>query len=317
MKAVWMFPGQGSQYPGMGRELCDRYPPARDIFEEAEALSGLPLREISFAGPDNRLRQCDVLEPALTAIALGHAARLREYGLEPSCVAGYSAGEIAALCCAGVLTRTDALKAAAIRGRILNEATSTYATRMVALYRLDAATVEALVAEVSQEGNVAIGAWNASENLTIVGQATAVAEVERRAVALGADLSMIDVAGPWHCTLARKVADEVAQRWREIPFAAPRLPLYSSATGQLETEPERLRQALVEQIWKPVLWQQIMADLFQHGTRHFLEVGAGRFLHSLVKRSGRHSAKYSVGFVERENGRTVSVAKILAILGPS
>jgi [acyl-carrier-protein] S-malonyltransferase len=314
MKAAWLFPGQGAQYPGMGRELCDRYPPARGIFAEAEALSGLPLRQIGLRGPDARLRQCDVLEPLLTATSVAYASFLRDQGLEPGSVAGYSAGEVAALFCAGVLTLTDALKVAVLRGRVLHEASQALPGRMVAVYGVPAAAVEEVVRFLRPRGPIAVGAWNAPEHTTVVGHPAVVGEAERLALALGAELSVIDVAGPWHCELAAAAAGRVARLLEEVRFGPPRLPVYTSATGGTESEPGRLRECLAVQICQPVLWQPIVADLYRQGVRQFLEAGPGRFLYSLMRRSGLDAAAYVAAFVERENGKAVALPKILAAL---
>lgn len=313
MKAAWLFPGQGAQYPGMGGELCKRYPPANEIFAEAEALSGLPLRQIGLRGPDSRLRQCDVLEPLLTAISVSYASYLRDEGLEPDYVAGYSAGEIAALYAAGVLSRTEALRIAVIRGRVLHQASLGLAGRMVAVYGIPGDAVDEIVAAQGSKA-IAVGAWNGPDHTTIVGEPALVGAAERQALALGATLSVIDVEGPWHCGLAARAADEVAARLTEFRFGLPRVPIYTSVSGSTESDPNRLREALAAQIALPVRWRHMLADMFRREVRQFLEAGPGRFLYSLMMRSELDPAAYTAAFVEREQGKSVPLAKIEAAL---
>jgi [acyl-carrier-protein] S-malonyltransferase len=311
---AWLFPGQGTQYPGMGCALWEKSARARDIVAEAETLSDLPLRQIARRGPDSRLRQCDVLEPLLTAIAAGYVAWLREQGLDPDCVAGYSAGEVAALYTAGVFGLSEALHIAVLRGRILHQAAQTLSGRMVGIYRVPAAAVEEIVAALQQKGMIAVGAWNAPDHTTIVGEPALVGEAERRALALGAELSVIDIAGPWHCPLAAAAARQLAAALEAIPFQDPRLPAYTSASGRLESEPARLREGLATQVYLPVCWRAVVTDMFDQGVRQFLEAGSGRFLYSLMRRSGLDPTAYAAAFVERENGTAVPLPKIRAAL---
>jgi [acyl-carrier-protein] S-malonyltransferase len=261
MGPAWLFPGQGAQYPGMGRRLWDRFAQARSIAEEAEALSGLPLREIARRGPADRLRRCDVLEPVLAAVSLSYAAILREHGRAPAFVAGYSAGEVAALCCAGAITRTDALRIAVHRGRILQDAAAARPGRMIAAYRIPAAVVAAVVAELAPRGALAIAAWNAPDHVTLAGDEATIGLAERRLLRLKAEVAPIDVAGPWHCHLLDRAAERAAGVLEAIPFRAPTVPVYTSASGRIETDPGRLRRDLAEQLRAPVRWGAILDDL--------------------------------------------------------
>jgi [acyl-carrier-protein] S-malonyltransferase len=316
MRVAWLFPGQGSQYPGMGRDLYQRSPAARAILQQAEEVCGQPLHELCLHGPDARLRQCDVLEPALTALALAYAGLLHEHGLEPSCVAGYSAGEVAALCCAGVYSLTDALHLAAIRGRVLHEESSE-AARMVAVARLPADAVAQVVDGLKVRGPIAMGAWNAADHTTVVGEQAVVAEAERQFLALGAEVSAIEVAGPWHCDLAAGAARRVRERIGGIEFRRPRIPVYTSATGRQEDDPERLRDGLAEQICRPVRWREAVVDLVRRGVSHLVEVGPGRVLYGFWLREAQQMKAACHGhFLERENGRPVAVDRLAAALGP-
>jgi [acyl-carrier-protein] S-malonyltransferase len=285
VKSGWLFPGQGSQYPGMGRGFFELSPIIRRIFEDAEAISAQPLREISIDGSAACLRNCAVLEPLLTAFSLSYIALLRSKGVRPHCVAGYSAGETAALYCSDVISRDDALHIAAARGRILQAAAAHLPGRMAAISGISAAAIRHIVREAAREGTVEVAGCNAADHLTIVGEEALVRRVEHQAAAHGASVYPLDVQGAWHCVLARDAADEVAHYLEAIAFHPPAVAVYMSASGNLEYHPERLRQCLSEQIYKPVLWQAAISNMAsQQGIRHFIEVGGGRTLKGITRR---------------------------------
>jgi [acyl-carrier-protein] S-malonyltransferase len=315
MKMAWMFPGQGSQYPGMGRHLIATYPRATAILREAEAVCGLPLESVMVRGPGEALRRADVLEPALTALNIAYACYLREHGLEPDAVAGYSAGEVAALHCAGVVALGDALRIAALRGAALRDYAPRVDGRMAVILRVPAADVEVIVADLGRAGMIAIAARNGPDHTTIVGDTTTVLEAERRALSRGAEVNAVDVDGPWHCALVAAAAMQVRVGIREVEFHSPAIPVYCSASGKVESDPERLRDNVVDQMHRPVLWWPILAEWLRRGVRHLVEVGPGRFLGSIVKRASSPPAAPQVHFLERENGRPPAMGKIVLTIG--
>jgi [acyl-carrier-protein] S-malonyltransferase len=285
MKSGWLFPGQGSQYPGMGRGFFESSPVIRRIFEDAEAISAQPLREISIDGSAACLRNCAVLEPLLAAFSLSYIALLRSKGARPHCVAGYSAGETAALYCSEVISRDDALQIAAARGRILQAAATHLPGRMAAIFDIPAATIRQMVRDAAREGIIEVAGCNAADHITIVGEDTVMRRVEHQAAALGASVYPLDVHGTWHCMLAREAANEITNYLEDIAFHPPTVAVYTSASGTLEYHPERLRQCLADQIYKPVLWKAAISNMAsQHDVRHFIEVGGGRTLKGITRR---------------------------------
>ena len=312
MSVAWMFPGQGSQYPGMGRHLFRRYPHALEVLREAEAACGLPLEAVMLRGPAEQLRRSEVLEPALTALNIAYADFLREQGMLPNFVAGYSAGEVAALYCAGVIDRADALRIAALRGEALRDAAPLMESRMCIILRVPADAVASFVEELAARGTIAIAARNAPSHTTVVGDAETVLEAERWALAMGAEVGVVEVAGPWHCDLVEGASRAVLAALGGIAFRTPTIPISCSASGCDETDPERLRQNLAEQMHRPVLWWPILADWLGRNMQHVVEVGPGRFLGSVVKRACRSPQAPEVHFMERENGRAPSPERIAA-----
>jgi [acyl-carrier-protein] S-malonyltransferase len=284
-KSAWLFPGQGSQYQGMGKGFFELSPVVKRIFEDAEAISAQPLREISMDGSAASLRNCAVLEPLLTAFSLSYIALLRLKDVYPHCVAGYSAGETAALYCSEVISREDALRIAAARGRILQVAADQLPGRMVAIFGIPATAIRHLVEDVARDGIIEVAGHNAPDHLTIVGEQASVRRIEHQASAQGATVYPVDVNGAWHCLLAKEAADAISDYLEDIVFHPPTVALYTSASGNLEYHPERLRQGLSRQIYKPVLWQATITNMaFQHDIRHFIEVGKGRTLQSISRR---------------------------------
>jgi [acyl-carrier-protein] S-malonyltransferase len=302
MKIAWLFPGQGSQYVGMGQGLFELSASAREIFAEAEAISGLPLREISINGPAERLRDCEVLEPLLAAISLSYAAFLQEQEVHPWCVAGYSAGEVAALYSAGVIGLHDALKIANLRGKILHQVAQSLSGKMLAVYRISAHAVEQIVRDLKNEGTIAVAAWNAPDHTTIVGEEALVVKAQRQARSLGAEVATLDVAGPWHCRLAEYAAKRIGASLSGIHFSFPTIPIYMSSTGTIAYDPDALRRCLVEHVYRPVRWSATLNAMVASGVQHFIEVGPGRVLKGFVRRVIPAHDGCSVMFLEGQNG---------------
>lgn len=280
-KTAWVFPGQGAQYPGMGRGFPFAVAVVRGIFEEAEALCGQPLRRLAQEASADTLRDPAVLEPMLTAFALSYAALLQERGHQPSAVAGYSAGAIAALCCAGVIDRASALTIAARRGRLLREVAPRHAGRLTAAFDLSA---EKLLA-VTAADDVEVAGWNAPDHLTFVASESVMREVIEKIAAAGGHCFPVDVAGAWHSERAAPVAEHVARLLQDFEFKTPRIPFYCSVSGTRESAPERLCAHLAAQIHRPVMWHAAIGNLrAREGIDRFLEVGCGRTLHGLTRR---------------------------------
>jgi [acyl-carrier-protein] S-malonyltransferase len=301
-KTAWLFPGHGSQYPGMGREVLESSVAAREIFDAVEALAGFPVREAMLRGPAERLSRPLLLEPALTALALSHAALLEERGLAPDYVGGYSAGEVPAIHVAGVVGRHDALRLAVLRGRILERAASGPRVRMAALHGIPALLVEEIVFKLQHRGLLAVAGWNAPDHLTLVGAEEVVMEAERRARGRGAMTAVVTVAGAWHSPAVAGAAAEAWAESLEIEFRAPILPLFLGSTGQVERDPARIRAGIAEQICQPVRWRETVEGLLRCGCTRFLELGPGGVLGGFLRRNEAARA-CEVRSVERRGGR--------------
>jgi [acyl-carrier-protein] S-malonyltransferase len=302
MREVWIFPGQGSQYPGMGRRLY-LGSGARAVLQRAERLAGLPLGSIAAWGPREQLLQPMVLEPAVTALQIAYVDELKKSGAQPHCVAGYSLGELSAFYAAGVVSQADALEIAVARGRILQKIAAGAAGRwrMTAVRGVSLATLESIVARLSAFYTIAVAAYNAPDQAAITGDTFGVIKAENELAALGGVTSVIDVAGPWHCSLAESCVGEIQEAVRTFTFREPAITLYSSTTGGALAGEEELRRCLAEQIALPVLWNQVLTALWSQGVRSSIEIGPGHALTGFVRRTWPNHGRES-RFLERENG---------------
>lgn len=294
---AWIFPGQGSQSAGMARGLLKESAEARSILAMAEEVSGHPLNRIRQFGPLVDLRRPEVLEPLLTAVNISYAHYLLDQGASPDCVAGYSAGEVAALHVAGALSIEDALRAATIRGRLLSKAVSENC-KMVAVTHLSGQQIQDAIAENDLTGQVDIAGWNADDQLTLVGDSDRVLEMERVLIRLGGDITSLEVSGPWHSPQIQWLADRIFDELSPICFETPSLPIVTSLSGCSQSEPNVLRRHLAQQVASPVLWKHSLKELQSFGVKRFCELGSGRVLFGLVRRNFVGSDGYEVASAE-------------------
>ena len=296
MSSAWLFPGQGSQYPGMSRHAFAEGR-ARDLFELAERLAAQSIARVAQYGPRERLREPLLAELALCTVSLANARQLRASSA-PAVVAGYSAGETAALCCAGVLSEGDALRAAAIRGRVL-AAYSDPAAQMITVSGLDKIAIAALLA--AHHGSLlAISGWNADRHFSVVGDELPLRRFVHAARSRGAQVGHVDVAGPWHTQRLRPAVREVLEGLRDIHFRAPECPLFMSASGCRESDPKQIRQLYALQLCLPVAWVHVIRSIAAtQRPLTWIDVGPNRTLHAYLLRSSRGAPGWKLVAAER------------------
>lgn len=303
-----MFPGQGCQTPGMGRQLIADFQLARDVLQQASELYGDDLNAIRMRGPAERLAQPAVAELLIAAMQISYAALMKDAHLIPDVVAGYSAGEVAAFYACDALSRNDALQAAAIRGRVLNQWTCA-ASRMISVSRIPATRVEQILAQA--ESTVEIACRNSANHVAVVGDEEAIRQIDRILIREGATTSPINVAGPWHSRTIQAAADLIETLLQPLPFHPPQIPLYLSATGQLAGDGKSLRHHLAAQVALPVLWQPIVDAWKQSSVTKLIEVGSGRHLQGILRAAWPHIDQYQVECLETTTGRIAPLIRLL------
>jgi len=283
-KVAFVFPGQGSQYVGMGKSLWESFPAARTVFEQADHLLGFPVSRLCFEGPEEELKMTENTQPALLTVSVAALAVLYEKGLEPDYVAGHSLGEYSALVAAGSLRFEDALQLVRKRGRYMQEAVPSGVGAMAALLKLPDGSLDAILKEAAQGEVVMAANLNSSDQVVIAGHAGAVQRAVELAKAAGARRAvMLPVSAPFHCPLMEPAQRRLAEDLSAIQFNAPRVPLVNNWQAREVRSGDEARRGLIEQVPNPVLWADSIRYLASQGVRIFLEVGAGGVLTGILR----------------------------------
>jgi [acyl-carrier-protein] S-malonyltransferase len=287
-KTAFLFPGQGSQAPGMGRELAGRFPAARAVFERADAALGFPLSRLCFEGPEEDLKLTENTQPAILTCSIATLAVLREKGVHADYVAGHSLGEYSALVAAGALEFEDALRLVRRRGRYMQEATPPGLGAMAALLGLPNGSLHRICADAAQGEVVSPANLNSPGQVVIAGHRTAVERAVALAQAAGAKRAvMLAVSAPFHCALMEPAQQRLAADLAAAALRDLRVPLINNFAAQEVRTAAEARQGLIDQVPHPVQWEQSIRRLAALGVAHFIEVGPGRVLSGLLRNIDR------------------------------
>jgi [acyl-carrier-protein] S-malonyltransferase len=281
---AFLFPGQGSQYVGMGQDLFEADPGARELFGLAEDTTGLPLKRLCFTGPMEELTLTVNLQPAVTVVNLCLYRALAKAGVTPVAVCGHSLGEYSALYAAGVLSANDTIAAVAERGRLMHREAEKYPGAMAAVIGLTPEKLQGLVHPLTKEGPIALANFNTPVQTVISGAPEMVARAGNLAKAEGAKVIPLKVSGAWHSPLMEEATRDFAAFMAKLDFRAPRLPLYLNATAAKETDPGVLRAAMGAQLTSPVRWAELILNLKAVGVDTWVEVGPKNVLTGLVRK---------------------------------
>lgn len=289
MTRALVFPGQGSQAVGMGKELYDAFPAAKAVFEEVDDALGEKLSDVIFNGPDDALMLTANTQPALMAVSLAAFAVLKEKGFDlasqAAYVAGHSLGEYAALAAAGTFSVGDAARLLRTRGEAMQSAVPVGEGAMAALLGLDWDTAAA-VAEDAAQGDVCTPANdNADGQVVVSGAKAAVERAAELAKERGAKRAiMLPVSAPFHCAMMQPAADVMAEALANVEMTAPVVPVIANVTAEPSTDPAQIRDQLVRQVTGTVRWRETMQKMIELGVDQVVEVGAGKVLSGLVRR---------------------------------
>ena len=283
---AFLFPGQGSQEVGMGRALAESSPAAKAVWAEADAALGFSLSTLCFEGPAADLSLTANTQPAVLTTSVAAAAALAERGVTPGLTAGHSLGEYSALVAAGALRFADAVRLVRRRGEFMQEAVPVGTGAMAALLGVDLATAEQVCAEAAQGEVVGVANINSPGQIVIAGHRTAVERAVAAAAARGGRKSvLLPVSAPFHCALMKPAADRLASELERLTVSAPRIPVIRNVDGGVTRTADEVKPFLVQQVASPVRWTDCVERLAREGATGFLEVGPGRVLIGLLKRT--------------------------------
>jgi len=293
---AFLFPGQGSQAPGMGRELAEHFASAREVFEEADAALGFSLSRLCFEGPAEELQLTANTQPALLAVSVAAARALGEKGIRPDYVAGHSLGEYSALVAAGSLGLTDALRLVRKRGEYMQEAVPVGQGAMAALLGMDAGTVEEICREAAGDEVVSPANLNSPGQIVIAGHRSAVERAVEMAKGRGARRAvLLNVSAPFHCSLMKPAQDRLAIDLEEVAIHDPQVPLVNNVDAALVRSAAEVRDGLKRQVTSPVRWTDSMLALRKQGVDLFVEAGPGKVLSGLMRQIDREARTWPAG----------------------
>ncbi len=300
MTTVWLFPGQGTQTVGMGKELFAASSAAREVFERADEALGFPLTKLCFEGPEADLMLTANAQPAILTASIAALAALREAIPDlpdPTYAAGHSLGEYSALVAAGALTLEDAVRLVRLRGKSMQEAVPAGMGGMAAVMGADPEAVAELCADAAKGEVLAPANFNAPGQVVIAGHAGAVA----RAAALASERKLkaipLKVSAPFHCSLMGPAAAAVDDALARLPLRAMQFPVVTNVEARPNQDLTRIRELLVKQVDSPVLWEQSVTWMRGYGVDLGLEIGPGKVLAGLVKRTAKSIDVRSAGDV--------------------
>lgn len=298
-KIAFLFPGQGSQFVGMGKELADQEPSAKAIFDKADERLSMNLSEIIFEGPEDNLKKTENTQPALLTVSTAVLEVFKQHNISADYTAGHSLGEYSALVAAGSLSFEDAVFAVRNRGLLMEEAVPAGVGTMAAVIGFDQERLEAITTEVSnKEDSVQVANLNCPGQIVISGTVGGVEKASALAKEEGAKVIPLQVSGPFHSALMKPAAEKFEEILNQIAISDAKTPVIANVTAKSITSKEEIKLKLIEQLYSPVRWEETVRELMDLGVDTFIEIGPGKVLSGLVKKVNRRANVIAVSDVE-------------------
>ena len=287
-RLAFIFPGQGSQAPGMGKELFENFPVARQVFEEADDALGFAISRLCFDGPAEELQLTENTQPAILTVSVAAFRAMTEAGIPPPAfVAGHSLGEYSALVAAGVLNLSDAVRTVRARGSYMQEAVPVGTGAMAAVIGGELSEIQRVCEEASQGQVCSVANMNSPAQVVIAGNTEAVDRAIESLKGVAKRVIKLNVSAPFHCALMKPAQDRLAPDLEALTFNEPAMPVVTNVDARATIAPNELRDALVRQVSAPVRWSESMQLLAQQGVDTFVEAGPGKVLTGLMRQINR------------------------------
>ena len=292
---AFLFPGQGSQAVGMGKDLAARYPVARETFEQADAALGFKLSELCFEGPEHKLKLTEITQPAILTVSVAALRVLGEKGIAPAFAAGHSLGEYSAHVAAGTLSFEDAVRTVRQRGRYMQEAVPVGQGAMAAILGMPLDLLIQVCGQAAQGEVCSAANINSPEQVVISGSTRAVERATELAKHRGAKRAiLLPVSAPFHCSLLQPAQDNMGRDLAQLQFNQMQIPVACNVDAKLVRTPEAARDALVRQVTGAVRWEPCVRLLIAQGVETFLEIGPGKVLCGLLRQIDRSKSCWNV-----------------------
>ena len=308
-RTAFIFPGQGSQYIGMGKEFHENFPVARQVFEEADDALHFPISALCFKGPPDQLKLTENTQPAILATSVAALRVLRtEDGITPQLAAGHSLGEYSALVASGAFDFSDAIQIVRLRGRFMQEAVPVGEGTMAAVLGMDRDEIEKLCEEVSQGEVISPANFNCPGQIVVAGHTKAVHRAVDKAEEMGKKAVLLPVSAPFHSPLMKPAGSRLEKELEKITVGDLNIPVVTNVEAEINVSKARVKGLLVTQVFHPVRWEESMQRMVREGIERVIEIGPGKVLSGLMRRidSG----------VETKNLEDIQTLKKLSLTKP-
>lgn len=292
MRAAFVFPGQGSQKPGMGKDLYDNFDISKSTYNKASEVLGFDIASVCFEGPLDKLKLTEIAQPAILTTSI---AALRALNKKPDIAAGHSLGEYSALVCASAISFEDAVKIVHLRGKFMQDAVPLGKGAMAAVLGLARDKLNSCLESAGSFGIVEAANYNSPGQIVISGEKTAVEEAAKLCKEAGAKrIIMLEVSAPFHCSLMAEAARNLKLELDKIEIRDAQIPVVSNVLAKPVNKSEDIRELLVKQVTSPVLWEDSLQIMSQLGINQFIEIGFGKVLSGLIKKTIENATIYSI-----------------------